>query len=79
MWAEAVSSGLGAISNKVFNEGLRWERARLETFLVGVRQSLNMRGVHAYHKLYVVYGRRPSAEEEQELMMRRARGGINGH
>ena len=79
LWGQAVSGGLSAISNKVFHDGLDWNRAMLETFLVSVRQSLAMKGVHAYHKLYVVCGRRPSEQEEQELMTQRVMGGVNGH
>ena len=66
-WAEAVRVGLSAIAYKVFSEGLAWSRDEIEVDLVGVRNALAERGVHAYHKLYVVYGRRPSPEEEQHL------------
>ena len=64
-----MRSGFSAMCYKVFSEGLSWGRNEIEVFLIGVRNSLAMaRGsVHSYHKLYVVYGRRPSVEEEASL------------
>jgi hypothetical protein len=34
-----------------------------QVYLVNVRRSCSDRRVHAYHKLYVVWGRKPTAEE----------------
>lgn len=68
-WAETISNSLAAASYKTFNEGLKWERDAIEVFLADTRRSLQpkKRKVHAYHKLYSVYGRRPAPEEEKRL------------
>jgi hypothetical protein len=35
-----------------------------QVYLVNVRKSLTNRQIHAYHKLYVVYARKPGASQE---------------
>lgn len=68
-WADLVCDTLAAASYKTFNEVLQWDRDAIEVFLADTRSSLQGRKtkVHAYHKVYTVYGRRPSPEEEKEL------------
>lgn len=68
MWAENVLVGLPAWSYKLFgSEGLGWSRDEIEVNLASVRNSIAMRSVHAYNKLHVVYGRKPSKEEEEKM------------
>ena len=81
MWSTAILEGLPAISQMVFSEALNWNQSVITGYLAHVRKGLAMKGVHAYHKLYVVYGRRPSASEEEEIKRRKAQGAsnANGH
>lgn len=58
-WSEANwLDGLAGWSYKPFRD-LGWSPAEIEVFLVNVRKSIQNRNVHAYHNLYVVYGRKP--------------------
>jgi metalloendopeptidase OMA1, mitochondrial len=67
-WEVNWLDGLSAFSYKLFgSEGLGWTRNELEVFLVDVRNCIKDRNVHAYQKMYVVYGRRPSEEEEKSM------------
>jgi SAM-dependent methyltransferase len=60
--------GLAAWSYKLFGErGLGWTRERVEVFLMDVRKAARNRYVHAYGKIHVVCGRRPSEEEERQM------------
>jgi hypothetical protein len=71
LWEINWLDGVSAFSYKIFGpEGLGWTRNELEVFLVDVRKCIKDRNVHAYQKMYVVYGRRPS-EEEEKLMMKK--------
>jgi len=75
-WLRNWLSGLQGFSLKLFStEGLNWSREEIEVMLAEVRKCLAMKEVHAYHRYYVVYGRRPSAEEEEELLHSR----LNSH
>lgn len=56
--------GLQAFSLQLFQKGLGWTKDEIEVYLVHVRKALSDRNVHAYHKIYVVWGRKP---EENEL------------
>ncbi|KAI9834988.1 MAG: hypothetical protein M1819_002711 [Sarea resinae] len=51
--------GLQAMSLAPFTRALGWSKNELEVYLVGVRRSLMDRSVHAYHKAFVVWGRKP--------------------
>ena len=73
-WQEILSEGLGGWTYKPFREGLGWTREQLEVFLVGVRRAVRERDVHAYHRVYVVWGRRRSEEEEREWVREKERG-----
>jgi ubiquinone/menaquinone biosynthesis C-methylase UbiE len=69
LWEGNWLDGLSAFSYKLFGpDGLGWTQNELEVFLVDVRKCIKDRNVHAYQKMYVVYGRRPSEEEERALM-----------
>lgn len=61
--------GLAAFSYKLFGpKGLGWNKDEIEVFLIAVRKSIQNRHIHAYQRHYTVWGRRPSAEEENALL-----------
>ena len=67
-WEQQLIQGIAAWSYKLFGErGLGWTRERIEFFLMDVRRAIKDRYVHAYGKIHVVYGRRPSDEEERQM------------
>jgi len=67
-WAEMLTGGLPALSYKCLGQdGLGWTREEIEVDLASVRKAIADRNVHAYHRFYVVFGRRPSAQEEQSM------------
>ena len=69
LWEANWLDGLAAFSYKLFGpEGLGWTQNEIEVFLIDVRKCIKDRNVHAYQKMYVVYGRRPSEEEEKVMM-----------
>ena len=73
-WEVNLLEGLAASSYKILGPlGLGWTQPDIEVFLAQVRHAIRDRHVHAYLKIYVVYGRRPC--EEEEKMMRRVSGG----
>ncbi|KAF2278458.1 S-adenosyl-L-methionine-dependent methyltransferase [Westerdykella ornata] len=55
--------GLQAFSLQLFQKGLHWTKEEIEVYLVHVRKALSDRNVHAYHKIYVVWGRKPFDHE----------------
>lgn len=68
LWEANWLDGLSAFSYKLFGpEGLGWSQHELEVFLIDVRKCVRDRNVHAYQKVYVVYGRRPSEAEEKVM------------
>ena len=68
MWETNWLEGLAGFSNKMYGpDGLGWSQNELEVFLVDVRKCIRDRNVHAYQKFHVVWGRRPSEEEEKTL------------
>lgn len=65
LWEANWLEGLSGFSYRLFGpDGLGWTQNEIEVFLVDVRKCIKDRNVHAYQKMYVVYGRRPSKEEE---------------
>jgi hypothetical protein len=67
-WEGHVMQGLAGWSYKMFGErGLGWTREKIEVFLIEVRKALKNRYIHAYCNVHVVYGRRPSEEEERQM------------
>ncbi|KFY87397.1 hypothetical protein V500_06978 [Pseudogymnoascus sp. VKM F-4518 (FW-2643)] len=62
-WAENMSVGLAAFSLAYFSRVLGWSTEEIELYLVDVRKSLTDRDVHAYHRMYVVWGRKPEVGE----------------
>lgn len=68
MWLHNWMSGLQGFTLKLFgSDGLNWSREEIEVCLAGVRQAATAKRVHSYQRLYVVYGRRPSQEEESTM------------
>lgn len=69
-WLKNWLDGLQGFSYKMFGpEGLDMSRNEIEVMLSDVRRGLNMKEVHSYQRYYVVYGRRPSPEEERNVML----------
>lgn len=62
-WAENMSVGLAGFSLAYFSRVLGWSSEEIELYLVDVRKSLTDRDVHAYHRIYVVWGRKPEVGE----------------
>lgn len=64
-WLANWVSGLPGFTYKLFGtDGLGWSREEIEVMLADVRKAALRKDVHAYHRYYVVSGRRPSSEEE---------------
>ncbi|KAK4104071.1 S-adenosyl-L-methionine-dependent methyltransferase [Parathielavia hyrcaniae] len=61
MWQRNMLEGLSAFSLGLFNRFLGKTVEEIELSLVDVRKSLFDRNVHAYHRLHVVWGRKPEA------------------
>lgn len=69
LWEANWLEGLSAFSYKLLGpDGLGWSQNEIEVFLVDVRKCIKDRTVHAYQKMYVVYGRRPTEAEERVLI-----------
>jgi SAM-dependent methyltransferase len=74
MSEENWHAGLSAFSMGFFSRILKWTKTEIEVFLVDVRKCLSERQVHAYHKIYVVWGRKP-LEGEQTSSTSQSTGG----
>ncbi|KXX79309.1 Demethylmenaquinone methyltransferase [Madurella mycetomatis] len=61
LWQRNLLEGLSAFSLGLFNRFLGKSVEEIEISLVDVRRSVFDHNVHAYHKLYVVYGRKPES------------------
>ncbi|KAL2127991.1 hypothetical protein VTI74DRAFT_9872 [Chaetomium olivicolor] len=61
LWQRNLLEGLSGFSLGMFSRFMGKTVEEIELSLVDVRQSLFDRSVHAYHKLYVVWGRKPEA------------------
>lgn len=59
MSEENWHAGLSGFSMGLLSRVLNWTKTEIEVFLVNVRKSLSDKRVHAYHKVYVVWGRKP--------------------
>ena len=58
-WNENMVLGLQGFSLAYFSRILGWSAEEIEVYLVNVRKSLADKDVHAYHRLYVIWGRKP--------------------
>lgn len=63
MQEDNIVSGLGGLSMAYFSRVLGWSKNEIEVYLVDVRKSISDRNVHAYHKVFVVWGRKPFDHE----------------
>jgi len=70
-WLANLISGLSGFTYKLFGpDGLGWSRCEIEVELAAVRKDAAMKDVHSYMRHFVVYGRRPTAEEERRMRHR---------
>src|SRR6266480_3524791 len=51
-WADSLAAGLQGFALALFTRYLGWTKDEVEVYLVDVRQSLQDKNVHSYHKLY---------------------------
>ncbi|KAL6150105.1 hypothetical protein ACJQWK_02815 [Exserohilum turcicum] len=58
-----MCAGVHAWSIEYFVTALGWSPAEVEVYLAHVRTALADKSVHAYYKVYVVWGRKPRADE----------------
>ncbi|RAL65891.1 hypothetical protein DID88_005554 [Monilinia fructigena] len=56
---------LSSFSMALFSRILDWKQEQIEVYLVNVRKSIPNRSVHAYHKIYVVWGGKPEGRERR--------------
>ncbi|ETI27778.1 hypothetical protein G647_00227 [Cladophialophora carrionii CBS 160.54] len=69
-WLSNYLAGLQGFTYKLFStDGLRWSRDEIEVHLADVRRAALMKSVHSYQRYHVVYGRRPTREEEHHLSL----------
>lgn len=59
-----MTEGVASMSTAPFTRILGWTQERLEAFLVGVRDDLRSRAVHAYGVVYFITGRKPGLGDE---------------
>ncbi|KAF2400019.1 S-adenosyl-L-methionine-dependent methyltransferase [Trichodelitschia bisporula] len=71
-WEQSLLDGLQAFSLRYFSTAFGWTKEEIEVYLVRVRQALSDRRVHAYHRIYVVWGRKPTEAEARERAQRAA-------
>ncbi|KAJ9607106.1 hypothetical protein H2200_008178 [Cladophialophora chaetospira] len=69
-WLTNWLDGLQGFTYKLFStDGLMWSQEEIEVHLADVRRAAWLRSVHAYQRHYVVYGRRPTREEEHMVRL----------
>ncbi|KAF2427679.1 S-adenosyl-L-methionine-dependent methyltransferase [Tothia fuscella] len=64
-WGQMLIEGLQGFSLALFTRAFGWTVEEIEVYLVKVRKAIADKNVHAYHKVYVVYGRKPTPEEQR--------------
>ncbi|KAL9075427.1 MAG: hypothetical protein Q9157_004006 [Trypethelium eluteriae] len=55
----SMVDGIQGFSLAPFSRALGWTKEEIEVYLIDVRKSISDRNVHCYHKVYVVWGRKP--------------------
>lgn len=60
MVAENLSEGVASMSTAAFTRLLGWSQEQLETFLARVMEKLKNINIHAYVRIYFVYGKKPT-------------------
>ncbi|KAH8727077.1 S-adenosyl-L-methionine-dependent methyltransferase [Phaeosphaeriaceae sp. PMI808] len=58
-----LCQGVHAWSVEYFSQALQWTDTEVEVYLAHLRNSIGDRSVHAYYKMWVVYGRKPFPTE----------------
>lgn len=59
-WNEVnMLQGLAGFSMALMTRGLGWSKEEVDVFVAKVRNDMRDRGIHAYFRLPVVYGRKP--------------------
>jgi hypothetical protein len=58
-WARQLVTGLSAFSLRPFQAAFGWDQTTTEVAIVNAKKSIDDRSIHAYHKIYVVWGRKP--------------------
>lgn len=67
-WQINLLEAMPAVTYKLFGpDGLGWSRHEIEVYLINVRKCLKDRNIHAYQTVHVVWGRRPTKEEEAKI------------
>jgi hypothetical protein len=88
-WGRSLLDGLQGFTMALFTRAFNWTAEEVEVYLVEVRKAIMDRSAHAYHSLqvmfairarvqltinrYVVYGRKPTEEEQRTIDERSAR------
>lgn len=65
-WAENLLAGLQGFTLALFSRIFGWNKTEIEVYLVKIRKSITDHRVHAYHKYYIVYGRKPDVPTEKQ-------------
>ncbi|KAH6662367.1 S-adenosyl-L-methionine-dependent methyltransferase [Halenospora varia] len=63
-WAENLLAGLQGFSLALFSRVFGWNKTEIEIYLVKIRKSITDHHVHAYTKVYTVWGRKPDPQAE---------------
>ncbi len=63
-WAENLLMGMEGFSLGLLSRVLGWSKDQIEEYLITVRAGILNRRVHAYHKYYIVWGRKPDNVEQ---------------
>ncbi|KIW02743.1 uncharacterized protein PV09_05815 [Verruconis gallopava] len=72
-WGRSLLDGLQGFTLALFTRAFNWSPEEVEVYLVDVRRSIMDRSVHAYHSIYIVYGRKPTLAEQKIIEERKAR------
>lgn len=64
---ELFDQSLQTASLYLFKTALGWGMDEIELFLAGARAALRDKKVHSYLRCHVVYGRRPTVDEEKKM------------
>ncbi|QDS71381.1 hypothetical protein FKW77_002756 [Venturia effusa] len=64
LWCDQLCGGMSAFTMKYFtSDPLYWSPIEVEIYLAKVRAAIRDKNVHAYHRIFVVWGRKPTREE----------------
>ncbi|KAE9373887.1 S-adenosyl-L-methionine-dependent methyltransferase [Stipitochalara longipes BDJ] len=66
-WAENMLAGLQGFSLALFSRVFGWSKTEIDDYLDKVRNAITDHRVHAYSKVYTVWGRKPDLPERYNL------------